>query len=210
MALNRKRLQFGLRGLFAFMTIVGAALGLLQFRFSQVNAQREAVRAIEASGGTFLFRYYGEYHEYPRDMDMVLDAACLNTDPPGPAWARSIPGDFFFAHRVKLSFSFLWQPAPVRLDGKALVTHLSKLPRLDCIDLKDTDATEETVVEIRRLFPGCEIVIAGSRNGDAASIRKMGIGEDQVLDRRSNVPAQSCSPVSRLKPRGRAAERKKR
>jgi len=152
-ARRRWRLQFSLRSLLAFFAVAAAALGLAMWRVNEVGSQRAAMREIERSGGCFA------YHVY----DMNYPLLGFDLQPPGPAWARLFVGDFCFADRVELSYSILWQATPVDVRGFDLAGCLTRLPRLDCIDLTDTNAPDDLVEGLRRMFPDSEI--RGARCG---------------------------------------------
>ena len=144
---RRLRLRFSLRGVFVFTAIVAAALGLAMWRVNEVRSQREAVREIERFGGCFAYVVHNESYPF----------VPFHLEPPGPAWARLFVGDLYFADEVELSYSILWQPTPGDLRGFDLAGQLARLPPLDRVNLTDTNARDDLLEDLRRMFPNCEI-----------------------------------------------------
>jgi hypothetical protein len=135
--------QYSLRAILMTVAVVAAGCGLVMLRVNEVRSQREVIHAIEGSGGLFI--YWGK------------NTFLFQLDPPGPAWLRSVLGDFYFASSVKLSYSMLWQPNPVDLSDFDLADKLAKLPPINRIDLSDTNVGADQVERLQQIFPNCAI-----------------------------------------------------
>ncbi len=79
----RRFSRYSLRGLLVAVTAIGIWLG---YTVSQVRTQREAVRQIQAAGGSIMY----EYHEFaPRKWTTAQS-------PSGPEWLRRLAGPELF------------------------------------------------------------------------------------------------------------------
>jgi hypothetical protein len=140
--------QYSLRAILVTVAVVAAGCGLVMLRVNEVRSQREVIHAIEGSGGLFI--YWGKN---PAEWELIF----FELEPPGPAWLRSVLGDFYFARSVELSYSMLWQPKPVDLSDFDLADKLAKLPPINRIDLSDTNVGADQVERLQQIFPNCAI-----------------------------------------------------
>ena len=87
---QRRWLRFSLRGLFVIVTVIAIWMGI---SVHQIRTQRDAVRQIQAAGGTVMY----DYHEVsPRTVSTA-------GKPRGPEWLRNLAGPELFDRPVWVS-----------------------------------------------------------------------------------------------------------
>src|SRR6185437_11305871 len=96
----RRYLTFSLRTLFVLTTVFAVWLGVV---VNRAREQREAVKAIEALGGTVAY----DWDEFPFDPF----ASDKRHTPHGPAWLRWLIGDDYFQNAIAVDFTYLFFPA---------------------------------------------------------------------------------------------------
>lgn len=96
--LTRKgpRFQFSLRALFVLVTVCAVACSWLAVRLLQLERQRQAIAAVEKSGGYV-------FYDYQISRYVLIDSPDWENPPPGPKWLRDLLGDDFFARVVGAS-----------------------------------------------------------------------------------------------------------
>jgi hypothetical protein len=135
----RRHLTFSLRTLFILLTASAVWLGVVVNRARQ---QREAIKAIEALGGTVVYDWE---LSSPSPADFDPDAT-----PPGPDWLRRLVGDEFFQD---LGVVHLAGPQASALSA---IPHLQRL-RTPRILWPNFELTAETRAMLQESLPGCEI-----------------------------------------------------
>ena len=155
--LNRRRFQYSLRSLLVFVLLASVFMAWFGARWRAARQQREAVAAIESLGGDVEYDYIRKW---------IASGATTGPppDPPGPAWARSLLGDDFFAGVVRVGPGgrYTWSngsaPAPFTDEW---LEHIGKLSRLESLNLRGashiTDAglaKLEGLTHLRRLELG--------------------------------------------------------
>ena len=95
--LNRRRFQYSLL-LLVFM-LANIAMAWFFPRWGAARRQREAVAAIRAMGGHVTYDHEARWNA-ARAAPMPAKA------PPGPAWARKLLGEDFFADAVVAGYRF--------------------------------------------------------------------------------------------------------
>jgi hypothetical protein len=132
--------QFGIRSLLLLVVAVAAPFSWLAVEIQRTQREREVVVGIEQLGGqaTYDWQVYGWNGAYARDPA------------PGPAWLRSILGDYFFGTVRRVSLNAHCDDAELeRLAG------LRKLQEVDIVDSKVTDAG---IAKLQNALPNCKII----------------------------------------------------
>ena len=155
---SHRWLQFSLRGLLALLTVFAIWLGVA---VNRAREQREAVRAIEAKGGTVQydwqvslkrtsmiegFEHYQVFRKYG--------------SPSGPAWLRRRIGNDYFQNVV--SVELYWEPSKLRSVNEstlpALVPHLQRLRALKLLTIRDDTGASGTMrADLMNALPNCEV-----------------------------------------------------
>ena len=107
---RRRWYQFRLLTLLLFVVLVSVGMSWFAVKMHQARRQRNAVEAIEKSGGFVMYDY-----EFKDDGTPIIDA-----DPPGPAWLRET-----------LGIDFLWEVNTVVFKSDAGAEHLGWLASLE-------------------------------------------------------------------------------
>jgi len=134
---RRRYLTFSLRFLFVLTTALAVWLGVI---VNRAREQREAVKAIEALGGTVQY-----------------DWAIRTVEPVGPAWLRRIVGDDYFQKVRKVAFGFdpSLSSKPVVLKA---VPYLKRLRDLDTLSIFLREPIPiETENEVKAALPDCDV-----------------------------------------------------
>ena len=121
----RRRFQYSLRTLLLFVLLVNIVMAWFGANWRAAGQQRDAVAAIKALGGSVRYDYVppgtvtgpttSPFAAPPGAVSPLAVpalAATAPTVPPGPAWARRLLGDDFFANVVDVC-----GPATVGLFG---------------------------------------------------------------------------------------------
>ena len=126
------KLRFTLRTLFIVLTISAMWLG---YHTNDARRQRIAVEAIEAAGGRVRYDY----------QRTLANAKNGEAELPGPSWLRSVLGDDFFRHVVKVDWN------GKKAFGAEELRHLRSLPRLDTLNLNFSGVNDSDLAEISKL-----------------------------------------------------------
>ncbi|MBI3468975.1 MAG: hypothetical protein HY000_38725 [Planctomycetes bacterium] len=132
---RRHWFQFSLRTLLIVMLVIGVSLGLL---VNRARRQREATSAILKAGGSVLY-----------DYQKIADASKPNgfnpkAAPPGPDWLRNLVGAESFQEVVNVSL----RDQPITDED---LEELEKLPKLEGLDLTNTQVTSAGLVHLAGL-----------------------------------------------------------
>jgi hypothetical protein len=141
MKLRRRYLTFSLRTLFVVTTALAVWLGVI---VNRAREQREAVKAIEALGGSASYDW--QYAQLDQADPFGLDGPFI---PPGPVWLRRLVGDDFFQDAVGVSFSG-------ETDALKSIAHLKRLRKLKTV-IVNPFASNVTTDEIKAALPNCEV-----------------------------------------------------
>ena len=126
----RRYLTFSLRTLFVLTTALAVWLGVI---VNRAHRQREAVRAIEALGGTI---------EYERTA--------------GPKWLRQLIGDEFLQEVWGVDWASPRMPPVTEANVKSAIPQLKRLRQLDTIFVPGTISTA-TLEELKVALPGSNV-----------------------------------------------------
>jgi hypothetical protein len=135
---RRRWLRFSLRGLFALLTVFAVGFGVI---VNPAREQREAVKAIEAAGGSV---HYDWEYRTPRG-------------PAGPAWLRLLVGDELFQDVALVDFSGVSEDGMLRL-APFINQRLRKLALVVCLDGDNNASTQ------RAVFPNCTVIVTENRD----------------------------------------------
>jgi hypothetical protein len=83
--------QFNLRTLLLLMLLVGFGMSLIGMRMQTARRQRNAVAAIQRSGGSVWY-----HHDCLVKESGFYRVRWADRKPPGPLWLRKLLGDDFF------------------------------------------------------------------------------------------------------------------
>ena len=177
----RWRFQFSIRSLLVLMVVVAILGSWLAAEKQQARQQRNAVAAIRALGAEVIYDYEREWHSRPRF------SAALNGPPvpPGPAWARRLLGDDFFACVLmvgyrKPPFSIHgWGPNPITDD---CLEQVAKLPRLGALDLEGSGVSDEGLKVIKGLGELRDLKLAHTSITDRGLGHVAKVADLQALD----------------------------
>lgn len=151
MATTRRYARYSLRTLFVFVALAGCGSASIKRAFDQ----REAVTAIEATGGIVVFDW--QTHD---DRAAQICSVCTKAGPHGPGWLRKLLGDDFFQEVRLIGFD------PKRADVKKLIPHLRRMRGLRCVQLRGSSASwaqrrppayDEAREQLAAALPGCFI-----------------------------------------------------
>jgi hypothetical protein len=152
---HRHRFQYSLRSFLVVLTAAAVWLGVV---VNRAREQREAVRAIEASGGTVLYDWS---NEIPPGTFLIYPPP-VDEKPRGPAWLRRIIGDDFFqeVRTVKLLHA---------ADSTILeiIPSLKRLRKLDAVWINDT-VSKETKTTLWASLPNFHVPVAARPTSPAA------------------------------------------
>jgi hypothetical protein len=157
-ATRRRWLQFSLRGLLALLTVFAIWLGVI---VNRAREQREAVKAIEATGGIVQY-----------DWQVNLERASMIEgfehykvfrkygSPGGPAWLRRRIGNDYFQNVVTVEL--YWDPSkPWDLNEPTFpefISHLRNLPALRLLTIRDDTGASGTMrTDLMNALPNCEV-----------------------------------------------------
>lgn len=135
-------LTFSLRTLFVLLTIGCVWLG---WKCEQARTQREAVKAIEALGGTVYYDWQLQY--LPNGQKIVKPGGKPNV----PDWIRKIIGDDVFQTARVVAFGDPGRPVPDVLNA---IPHLQRLRELETVGIPYFPPTLD---EVRAALPKCKI-----------------------------------------------------
>jgi hypothetical protein len=130
---HRRRFRFSLRMLLAVMTMLCIWLG---FKVNAARRQREAVDAIVKAGGSVVY-------DFQRPANIV--GVPVATEPPGARWLRRLLGDEYFEDVIGVGFSGVKKPT---ID---VLQQLGRLPKLETVNLSDTQVDEEGLRQFVRI-----------------------------------------------------------
>jgi len=182
---RRRWLQFSLRG---FLVVLSIGCLWLGWKVDRAHKQRDAVETIEAIGGIVVYDWqacvdswvispatskYSRWGASPAYRYLPDDS-----EPPAPAWLRSLLGDHLFQNPTSVIFRtrhafygwdakhtllYLSVPGPDAArtnEIEAIAPQLHDLPTLRDIYLQGDEKTISKAVEDRlsRDFPHCRVV----------------------------------------------------
>lgn len=148
-----KRLRFGMRALLAAVTLFALWLA---FTIHSVRTTRDAVAAIQSTGGTVLY----EYHESgPRSWS-------TSGTPRGPEWARDLLGTEFFDRVVYIGLS----NTP---DNDDWIEGFNRLGQVKTLLLSGPHVTDETLNKMNGSDSLLELHLTNSQVTDAG-LRALG------------------------------------
>jgi len=139
---RRRWFQYSLRSFLILVTALAVWLGII---VNRAREQREAVKAIEALGGTIAYNWQVGV---PLDPDDVFSLDVPLT-PPGPAWLRRLVGDEFFQDAVEVDF---WKET----DALKSTAHLKRLRKLKTVIISPFASTS-TMDDLKAALPNCEV-----------------------------------------------------
>lgn len=122
-------LQFSLRTLLIAVVLLSLPLSWFGTRLAKARKQREAVAAIKRLGGSVVY-----------DCEEASSPAAK----PPSTWLRTLLGDDFFDHIVRVEF---WDPCVTNADLK----HLDVLTELEILVLFSTHVTDNGLVHLEHL-----------------------------------------------------------
>jgi hypothetical protein len=133
-----RRLRLSVRFLMVLVLIVGGSLGWFIHR---ATVQRDAVRAIEAAGGTVSY----DFQQSPSFL--------TPSKPPGPKWLVDRIGIDFFANVTSVSFRTSQRNAVVYAPPQtdAILADIGRLPRLERLDANSVRVTDAGMVHLAGL-----------------------------------------------------------
>ena len=123
-----RRVRLSIRGLMVLVLVVGGGLGWFIHRAA---VQRDAVRAIQAAGGTVSYDY-----QQARPFD-------LYSAPPGPKWLVDRIGLDFFATVTSVTIK-----TP---QTDAILAHVGQLPRLQYLSARGVSVTDASLAHLAGL-----------------------------------------------------------
>ena len=145
--ISRRYLTFSLRALFVLTTALAVWLGIV---VNRAREQREAVKAIEALGGTVTYDWE------PGLYDSIGDDPA---GPSGPAWLRRLVGDEHFQEVTMVGFPVVYgKSVPKPLE---CIPYLRRLQGLETVVLwsRSFSNSEETQSELHAALPNCDVRI---------------------------------------------------
>lgn len=158
------RLRFSLRGLIILVLFLGCGLAGMAHSLHQARVQREAVAAIERSGGDVIYDWMW------RDGDVV------NGRPWWPQWLENRLGIDFLSHVVFAAFPFDHKISDAELEM------LGRLPRLEELESFGSSATDTGLAHIGRLARLKKLDLSGSKVTDEGLVHLRGLTGLQQLD----------------------------
>jgi hypothetical protein len=151
MATSRRWLQFSLRTFFVLVAALAVALSAAS---NKAREQRDAVKAIEAMGGTVSYDW-----QYERKLDEIVFAIRPGAQPAAPRWLRSLIGDELFQEVVGVAFV----PAPAAdrefsdEEVRRWIPHLRKFPKLRLM-LIGGACSNDAMAELVDALPDCNFI----------------------------------------------------
>jgi hypothetical protein len=140
------RFQYRLRTLLLCVLVCAVACDWFVSRIQRAKRQREAVEAIEKSGGRVKYDY-----QFDRSGNKPQ-----NAKPPGPAWLRKLLGDDFFAYVVH-----------AEVNTNAGLEHLKDLTQLRVLSLSGPTVTNAGLEHLDELTQLRELSLSGPKVTDA-------------------------------------------
>jgi hypothetical protein len=167
MEFKRRWYQYSLRTLLVLVTLFAVACSWFAVKMEQARRQREVVEAIRRSSGSVFYDYEKILYE---DTIHKSGSPIWPSEPPSPAWLRSIVGIDFF-HNVTTAFVFydngldrledLPRLRALYLEGAGItdrsIDQLKRLPRLERLYLSDTKITDAAVNDLQNAIPNLKI-----------------------------------------------------
>lgn len=133
-----KRFRYSLLTLMIFVTLAGAGLGWIRARMDRARAQRDAVAAIRAVGGTV---------EYDFQYSFARDYRDSRGKPSAPVWLRRRLGDEYFQEVTAVQLDHFYLDD----DALAAIAALDRLEELSITGSMITDAGMEKLARLREL-----------------------------------------------------------
>ena len=153
MATRRRWLQFSLRG---FLVVLTAFAGWLGVIVNRAREQREAVKAIEAMGGTIVYDWHGD-HKCSYSKSDGRWHLTFSSKRSGPTWIRELTQQVEEVH-------FLVPSPEANSHVHESIPHLQRLgPRFGFIYL-EAPVSDEVYEEVKRALPKCHLRDSLHRN----------------------------------------------
>lgn len=186
-----RRPHLSVRSLVEIVLIVGGGLGWF---IRRATVPRDAVRAIEAAGGTVRYDFQ-QKPSFP-----------FPSQPPGPKWLVDRIGIDFFANVIDVSFrTARWNTvvsAPPQND--AILADIGRLPRLEKLDASSVLVTDAGIAHLAGLTRLRSLEIQGTAElTDAGLVHLAGL--DQLLGGRPPTIFLGDRSRTLLQPRVQAA-----
>ena len=164
----RRFLRFSVRGLLVVVLIVGGWLGRL---VHSARIQREAVEAVENTGGTVYYDWQVSNNGSCYVSSCQPDDSKLRT----PEWAVELIGVDYFGHAT--AGMFCGKPAA----GQALA-QFGRLPRLKWLILDESSIDDSDLAHLRGLDHLTQLDLPGTRVTDAGLAHITGLRSLRCLN----------------------------
>ena len=172
--LLRRRFQFGVRSLLAFVVVFSIPLGWFVSELQKARKQRAAVDAIAKLGGCVWYDY-----RINEDFFCVCEG-----EPTAPTWLRNVLGEDFFCE-VKCVMCHMDFD-----DNNAM--HLQELTNLERLYLADTDVTDNGLAHLEKMARLEVLWLAGTQVTDAG-VKRLQQALPKCEMRRSSPPPNERS-----------------
>lgn len=154
---RRLWLQFSLRTAFVVLTAFTPRLGIVINVLNRATEQREAVKAIEALGGTMIYEW-----EVKPSLRTGKKGHRQESEPrqDGPAWLRRVFAEHFLqeVHEVTFLRANIFADIPEATESDILkaIPHLKRLSGLKCVWISKY-RHRNAAIRLKAALPGCEI-----------------------------------------------------
>ena len=149
MPTSRRWLQFSLRTFFLGLTLVAVWLGSVA---NHAHQQRDAVNAIEATGGGVVYQWQLRWAGKP-PVPGSFSVPVYTGKPNGPAWLRRIIGDDYFQDVELVVLSA--RPPHTEAEMLKTVPRLQRLRGLKQIGFA-TPVSVTTLNQLKAALPNCQ------------------------------------------------------
>lgn len=144
-------LSFSLRTLFVLVTVAAIWLGVV---VNRAREQREAVKAIEAMGGSIRYDWQPDFVRAEgagaTSDQLVMPLTDSKPSPAGPAWLRRLIGDDYFQQVERV---YIIHPKAELLKSIPRLKQLRRVRRLTIL----ASVPESTQSQLKAALPDCEI-----------------------------------------------------
>jgi hypothetical protein len=173
---NRLRFQYSLRSLLVFMLVASIGMSWFGAKWRAARQQRDAVAAIRALGGEVIYDYVTKW--------AASGATAGPPVPPGPAWARRLLGEDFFAGVVEVrpGERFRWSNNGMSPFTDEWLEHVGKLPGLESLKLESAPVTDAGVAKLEGLTHLRYLILECPRVTDAGLAHVGNLSGLEVLD----------------------------
>jgi internalin A len=169
---RRPRIRLSIRTVMAIVLVTGVGLAWIVLDGRQVQAQREAVRAIENAGGSVSY-----------DWEWTNGNFILNARPPRPGWIARVLGADTQETAVTIYL-------PDECKSDELLVHVGQLRGLEEIDLSRMRGTDAGLAHLHGLKKLRVLDLSETTVGDAGlahlsrltNLRELNLSETDVTD----------------------------